>query len=348
MIIPTQGNLLEAQAEALVNTVNTVGVMGRGIALQFQRAFPSNYAAYRKACGAGRVVPGEVFIYEENTLGGPRWIVNFPTKRHWKEKSRAEDILAGLADLVEQVEKLGIRSIAVPPLGCGLGGLDWRQVRPMIEEAFAAFPEVKVLLFEPAGMPDAAAMPNRTPRPKMTPGRAAVIGLLGKYEEMGYRLALLEVQKLSYFLQATGEPLRLQFRTHHYGPYADQLRHVLSTLEGHYITGYGDGQDKPDTSIRLLPDSLPDAEAFLADRPDTRARFERVLNLIEGFETPHGLELLSTVHWLADAGARSVPEVLQGLQEWSERKFHVFDEPQVELAWQRLKKTGLMAAPSSA
>lgn len=344
MIIPSQGNLLEAQADALVNTVNTVGVMGRGIALQFQRAFPANYAAYKKACDMKAVVPGKMFIFEENVLGGPRWIVNFPTKRHWKGSSRIEDIQNGLADLAEQVERLGIRSIAIPPLGCGLGGLAWAQVKPLIESAFASLPEVKVLLFEPVGTPEAAAMPNRTERPKMTAGRAAVIGLLGRYSEMGYRLALLEVQKLSYFLQVMGEPLKLEFRAHHYGPYADTLRHVMSRLEGHYLSGYGDGNDKPDTPVRLLPDSLPEAEEFLADQPQTFDRFEKVLSLIEGFETPHGLELLSTVHWLANAGATDLQQVLRGLQNWSARKFDAFNEVQVTLALTRLKEHRLIEA----
>jgi len=344
MIIPTQGNLLEAQAEALVNTVNTVGVMGRGIALQFQRAFPANYAAYKKACDMKSVVPGQMFIFEENLLGGPRWIVNFPTKRHWKGKSRVEDIASGLGDLAVQVERLGIQSIAIPPLGCGLGGLDWNEVKPLIEKAFGRLPQVKVFLFEPAGTPKAAAMPNRTPRPRMTPGRAAVIGLLGRYSEMGYRLALLEVQKLSYFLQAMGEPLKLEFRAHHFGPYADTLRHVMSRLEGHFLSGYGAGDDKPDTPVHLLPDSLPEAEAFLVDQPETFDRFGRVLALIEGFETPHGLELLSTVHWLAKAGAANVGEILHGLQSWSSRKFEAFTEAQVSLAYVRLKEHGLVAA----
>jgi O-acetyl-ADP-ribose deacetylase (regulator of RNase III) len=344
MIIPTQGNLLEAQAEALVNTVNTVGVMGRGIALQFQRAFPANYAAYKKACDQKSVVPGQMFIFEETVLGGPRWIVNFPTKRHWKGKSRLEDIASGLADLTHQVERLGILSIAIPPLGCGLGGLDWNEVKPLIEKAFAPLPQVRVLLFEPTGTPEANTMPNRTPRPQMTPGRAAVIGLLGRYSEMGYRLALLEVQKLSYFLQAMGEPLRLEFRAHHYGPYADTLRHVMSRLEGHYLIGYGAGEDKPETPIHLLPDALPEAEAFLVDQPNTYNRFERVLELIEGFETPHGLELLSTVHWLTNAGAANVGEILKGLQEWSARKFEAFTEEQISLAYGRLREHCLVAA----
>ena len=187
-------------------------------------------------------------------------------------------------------------------------------------------------------------MPNKTPRPEMTPGRAAVIGLLGRYAELGYRLALLEVQKLSYFLQAVGEPLKLSFRAHHYGPYADQLRHVLNKLEGHYTTGYGDGQDKPDTPIRLLPDALPEAEAFLTQQPATQERFERVLRLIEGFETPHGLELLSTVHWLAASGAHSAGEVMRGLRDWSERKFQSFTEPQITIALERLRAGGLLAA----
>lgn len=155
MIELTRGNLLETEVDAMVNTVNCVGVMGKGIALQFKQAFPDNFKAYQTACRAGDVVPGRMFVHANGNLVNPRYIINFPTKRHWRGQSRLEDIHSGLKALIAEVQRLGIRSIAVPPLGCGLGGLDWRVVRPMIEQAFAALPEVRVLLFEPVSTPAA-------------------------------------------------------------------------------------------------------------------------------------------------------------------------------------------------
>jgi O-acetyl-ADP-ribose deacetylase (regulator of RNase III) len=152
MIEKSRGNLLEAPAEALVNTVNTVGVMGKGIALQFRQAYPEMYRAYEKACKDGEVRLGEVQTFDLGGLAGsPRWLINFPTKGHWRAASRLADIETGLVDLVAKIRKLNIRSIAVPPLGCGNGGLDWKVVRPLIENAFADLPDVRVLLFEPAG-----------------------------------------------------------------------------------------------------------------------------------------------------------------------------------------------------
>ena len=172
MIELTQGDILRAEAEALVNTVNCVGVMGRGIALQFKRAFPANFATYAAGCKRDEVQPGRMLVVATGQLTNPRFIVNFPTKRHWKGKSRIEDIDAGLDALIADVKRLGIKSIAVPPLGCGLGGLDWAEIRPRVERAFAALPDVRVLVYEPSGAPDAAAMTRATEPPKMTPGRA--------------------------------------------------------------------------------------------------------------------------------------------------------------------------------
>jgi O-acetyl-ADP-ribose deacetylase (regulator of RNase III) len=149
MLELTTGNLLDANAEALVNTVNTVGIMGKGIALQFRLAFPRNFELYQSACKRGDVVPGKMFVVPTNRLDNPKYIINFPTKRHWKGKSRIEDIDAGLVDLVEVVRRENIKSVAIPPLGCGNGGLDWNEVRPRIESAFAALPEVRVLVFGP-------------------------------------------------------------------------------------------------------------------------------------------------------------------------------------------------------
>jgi len=297
MIKLVAGNLLKAEAEALVNTVNTVGVMGKGIALQFKQAYPDNYEEYRRACNHHEVRPGKMFVFATDKLVNPKYIINFPTKRHWKGKSRMEDIEAGLKALVEVVKEAGIHSIAVPPLGCGSGGLHWDEVKLLIEAAFRDLPDVTVMLFKPEGAPEAEEMRVDTKKPAMTPGRAALFGLLERYAMPGYRLTLLEIQKLAYFLQAAGEPLRLNFVRGKYGPYAETLHHVLQRVEGHFIRGYGDRSRN--ASIRLLPGATDEANAFLEDHNDTLQRLDRVGRLIEGFESPYGMELLATVHWLA-------------------------------------------------
>ena len=150
MIELSRGDLLNAPVEALVNAVNTVGVMGKGIALQFREKFPEMFRLYQAACAAGEVRVGAMHVFDRGvSASSPRWVVNFPTKRHWREPSRIADIDAGLVDLVAAVYRLGIKSIAIPPLGCGLGGLDWSEVRPRIEAAFAGETEVRILLFCP-------------------------------------------------------------------------------------------------------------------------------------------------------------------------------------------------------
>lgn len=345
MIELTQGDILKAHTEALVNTVNCVGVMGRGIALQFRKAFPENFKAYERLCDRKQLHPGQVFVYDLGRLESPRYVINFPTKRHWKGKSKLEDIRAGLEALVREIQVRGIRSVAIPPLGCGLGGLDWNVVRPMIEEAFYALPEVHVEVYEPKGAPEPEAMVNHTETPRMTPGRAALLGLMRRYLGglMDTSVSLLEVHKLMYFLQETGEPLRLDYTKAVYGPYARNLRHVLSRIEGHFVTGYGDAEDKPERTIELKPDASRLAEDYLKKHEATRERLDRVGNLIEGFETPYGMELLSTVHWVTTREeAQTQDEVLLRTYAWNERK-RMFKPDHVRIAWQVLKDKGWLA-----
>lgn len=149
MIDLVQGDLLEAHAEALVNAVNTVGIMGKGLALQFARAHSAMLADYQRACKAGEVQPGRMHIFVRPGSGLPRFLINFPTKRHWRSSSRIEDIAAGLDALVLDIQRLGIKSIAIPPLGCGHGGLDWNRVLPLIREKLQGLHQVRVLVYEP-------------------------------------------------------------------------------------------------------------------------------------------------------------------------------------------------------
>jgi len=346
MIVSGKGDILDADVEALVNTVNCVGIMGRGIALQFRKAFPDNFKFYRAACDRHQLRLGKVLVYELNRLENPRYVINFPTKRHWKAKSRIEDIEAGLKSLLQEVRKRGIHSIAIPPLGCGLGGLDWRQVRPRIEASFRELPHVHVILYEPAGAPSAEEMVKEKKVPNMTVGRATLLGLMRRYlaAVMDPAISLLEIHKLMYFMQEAGEALRLRYEKGTYGPYATNLRHVLSHIEGHFITGYGDAEDRPDRQIELKLSAAKKAEAFLKNHAATRRRFDRVVDLIQGFETPYGMELLSTVHWVsAREGARTAAEAVTKTYDWAERK-SMFEEPHIRMAWELLDRKGWLPA----
>ncbi|HMH52887.1 MAG TPA: macro domain-containing protein [Candidatus Acidoferrum sp.] len=342
MVELTLGNLLEAQADALVNTVNCVGVMGKGVALQFKQAFPENFQQYERACRHGEVKPGQMFIVER--LVRPRFIINFPTKRHWKGKARLADIESGLRALVEDVKRLRIGVIAVPPLGCGNGGLEWADVRPRIEAAFARVPEVRVLLFEPFGAPQPDEMRVATDRPGLTRARALLLELLAAYAAPGYKASLLELQKLAYLLQAAGEQLKLKFTKHIRGPYAEPLNQVLQRLEGHYIRGYGDRSGH--AGIYLLPGAVESAAERLSDEPGTADLIARVSRVIEGFETPYGMELLATVHWVAmefPDVAEDPEAAIRRVKEWSARKRVAFRDEHIRKAWRRLHGQGWLS-----
>lgn len=346
MIQIKTGDILTADAEALVNTVNCVGVMGRGIALQFRNAFPDNFRAYKAACDRKEMASGKMFVVDLNRFENPRLVINFPTKAHWKGKSRLEDIKVGLVDLVRVLREHRVKSVAIPPLGCGLGGLNWAEVRPLIEQSLAEVPNVEVLLYKPAGVSQAGEMVNRRTAPKMTLGRAALLALMGRYLRslMDDSISLLEIHKLLYFLQECGQPLRLRYQKGTYGPYAENLRHVLMDMEGHYTVGFGDGADRPDTSIEPKGDAVEQGVRFLAmDRP-TLDRFDRVGRLISGFETPFGMELLATVHWgNTREGAQDLHDAARLTHAWGRRK-QMFTGEQIKIAWDRLATEGWLRA----
>ena len=344
-----EGDIIKADAEALVNSVNCVGIMGRGIALQFRKAFPDNYKSYAAACDRHEVEPGHMFVFETHALTNPKYIINFPTKRHWRGKSRMEDIEAGLDALVEEIKSRGITSIAVPPLGSGLGGLDWSLVEPLITFALSGAPDVHALVYKPSGAPAAAKMAKAAKVPTMTPGRAALVGLIQRYLDglLEPFISLLELHKLMYFMQEAGEPLKLKYVKAIYGPYAENLRQVLIAIEGYMTFGYAEGGDQPGKLIQIVPGATEEAEPFLAAHPETLARFERVVDLVSGFETPFGLELLATVHWVATyESAFTTPEVIEKTYAWNDRKMR-FSRDQITMAADVLSGKGWMELQSS-
>lgn len=350
MIKFTSGDILRVDAEAIVNTVNCVGIMGRGIALQFKKAWPKNFKVYAIACKQKKVQPGSMFIVETGQLTNPKYIVNFPTKRHWRGASKIEDIELGLSALVRDIKEKRIKSIAIPPLGSGLGGLDWADVRQLIEAKLCNLDDVEILVYEPKGAPENDKMVKNRQVPKMTVGRAVLIKLMHRYLSglLDPTVTLLEVHKLLYFMQASGEPLNLEYKKAAYGPYAQNLRHVLNAIEGHFISGYADGGDAPEKELQFVPGAMDEAETFLKQHPDTRERFEKVAELVNGFESSFGLELLASVHWvIKQENAQTIDDIIQKIYAWNERK-RQFTPRQIALATKTLHdKNWLNVAASS-
>jgi O-acetyl-ADP-ribose deacetylase (regulator of RNase III) len=348
MITFTQGNLLEARAEALVNTVNTAGVMGKGIALMFKERFAENFRLYAAACKAKEVRTGKMFVTEVHELGGPRWIVNFPTKQHWRGNSRIEWITEGLQDLRSFLIENKVKSIAIPPLGAGNGGLDWAQVRPRIEEALSGL-DTEILVFEPTQKYQNVA--KRTGVEKLTPPRALIAELVRRYWVLGMECSLLEIQKLAWFLERSIEragltPLNLRFVPHRYGPYADHLRHLLEQLDGSYLHCDKRLGDAGPLDVIWFDDGR---KAFVQTYLQSQAKeyapaLEATAALVDGFESPFGMELLATVDWLLakEGVAPTVSAVREGLRHWhggsgaAERKDRLFDDRALGIALERL------------
>ncbi|TAE28805.1 MAG: phosphatase [Cytophagales bacterium] len=340
MIRYTQGNLLNAPTEALVNTVNTVGVMGKGIALQFKETYPKNYALYRAACKAGAFKTGEVLAVQDETATGQKWIINFPTKEHWKGRSEYEYIESGLKALRAKLVELAVNSVALPPLGCGNGGLDWEVVKPMIEAHLGDL-AIDILLFEPNEVIKAALQQENAPKEvKLTPARAMLLYSLFAYENQGEQSSLFVANKLAYFLQRIGEKLRLTFEPHFYGPYSVQVGHVLYNLNGVYLNGMEQNQAGPFDPLYLNYQKWDEVKEYVNRELSAmqRERLEKLLRLINGFESAFSLELLATVDYLMKERGESTPkeDVRKQIEDWSSRKTKLFRTEYIEIAQSHL------------
>ena len=354
MIRFTSGNLLNADVDAVVNTVNTMGVMGKGIALMFKERFPENYKAYAAACKAKRMELGQMFVTESPELAGPRWIINFPTKANWRFPSKLAWIESGLADLKRVIAEIGIRSIAVPPLGAGNGGLDWRDVRALIEAALGDLADVDVLVYEPT-----AAYQNvtkTTGKEDLTPARALIAEMVRRYEVLGFDCSILEVQKLGWMLSRViarlglTDPLKLKFEANRYGPYADNLRHLLDNLDGSYLHSEKRLADAgPADVLHFAPDHEQKLGAYL--RTAEGAAFGEAIAktdaAIDGFQSPLGMEALATVDWILtrENVNPTVPDVREALGRWptpgaGERKQKLFADKLLKAAIDRSMQIG--------
>ncbi|RLL67889.1 macro domain-containing protein [Streptomyces sp. Z26] len=349
MITETRGNLLRDDAQALVNTVNTVGVMGKGIALQFKRAFPEVFTSYAAACAAGEVKPGTV---QAVPVPGGRWVLNFPTKRHWRQPSRIEDIRTGLDDLARVLGELRISSVAVPPLGCGNGGLPWPEVRSLIVEKLQDL-DVDVRLYG-LGTPSPEDMPTATAPPELNRQRARFLTAVGRYIGSAWsagitevpKASLLEFHKIAYLLQGAGADLGLRFEAGHYGPYSSGLDRAMAALESHHVIGFGDGTGGARADISLRPETAEKAEEIVRGDSEFEQAWQKLSRTFTGYEYPEGMELLASVHYLAtrDGGApRDPDEVARDLAAWSSRKKRLFPSEDASVAWARLNETRLFS-----
>lgn len=354
----TQGNLLEAGTEAIVNTVNTVGVMGKGIALMFREKYPENFKAYEAACKAGEVQVGRMFITAGVELGGPRWIINFPTKKHWRQPTKLEWVRDGLVALKNVIREKGIKSIALPPLGCGNGGLDWAVVRPMVEAMLGDLPGVDVVVYEPTAKYQNVAKKQGVET--LTPARALIAEMIRRYGVLGMDCTLLEAQKLAWFLERTirhqglQDPLDLRFAADRYGPYAQRLTHLLNGLDGSYLHCDKRLADAGAFDTIWFEDKKREKVEFYLKSQEAREylpALEATDSLIDGFQSPLGMEALATVDWLVEKEqvAPTLAGIRQGIRNWpagpvhAARKEKLFEDKLLELALERLQEAGLRA-----
>jgi O-acetyl-ADP-ribose deacetylase (regulator of RNase III) len=335
-------NILEIEAEALVNTVNTVGIMGKGIALQFKEKFQLNYNLYKKACKNKEVQIGKMFTTNTGYFTNPKFIINFPTKTDWRAHSKIEYINDGLDDLIKIINEKNIRSIAIPPLGCGNGGLDWIIVKQLIEQKLYKISEsVKIEIIEPGH--HSYSRTTKAAAPPLTKARAIILALADFYRVLGFDTSHLELQKLAYFMQEMGQTdLKLNYSKGTYGPYATNLKHLLAYLEGYYIKGQIRFQDlKPIDPLQLSEDKLPGVHDYLKDNLtiEESNRLKKVEQFITGFESPFGLELLATVLWAKQSmNSTDIKSIEEYIHNWSERKKQLMITKQIEIALTRINK----------
>lgn len=340
MITFKTGNLFDEHADALVNTVNTTGVMGKGIALQFKTAYPESYYQHKKAADEKKLHVGEVQVVPVNRMNGVKYVINFPTKEHWRSPSKLEWIESGLTDLRDKIAEYQIKSIALPPLGCGNGGLDWGIVKPLIVNELSLV-DADIIIYEPSdAIKEILKREDKPTAPKLTPARAMLLFLLYKYRALGEFASEFAAEKLSYFLQRFGEDqLKLDFKKAYYGPYSGKIKHVLFFLNGYYIKGYEQKDTKPFESLELIISKKDEVDAFLAKSITTieKKRLNTVAEFIEGFESPYGLELLATVDMIIQENKSTDINLIKESM-WSTRKQNIFPTNHIELAVRHLNR----------
>lgn len=338
MIKYITGDIFESTAEALVNTVNTVGVMGKGIALQFKKLYPGNYNEYRRACKNGELTVGNLLITtDRNIESGDRIIINFPTKTDWRKSSEYSYIETGLDALAREITDRNIKSVAIPPLGAGNGGLEWTRVKSLIEDRLKNI-DARIFVYEP----NARIKEHlKTERVKLTGGRALLLYVLYDLVRNGSFVSEFAGEKICYFLQRFGAEkyFKLEYTPHFYGPYSGKVRYVLAALNGSYLMGYSDMDKKPFEPLTLIADGYDDVVSYIENNPSLKSIGDRTMKFLEGFYSDFSLELLSSVDYIINKEKTLDSDLIYGkLCGWNDRKRSMFDNKEyIELAVNKLK-----------
>jgi O-acetyl-ADP-ribose deacetylase (regulator of RNase III) len=338
MIKYIKGNILESNARALVNTVNTVGVMGKGIALQFKNAFHNNYKAYSEACKKNELTVGKLFVTVDGNLStGEKIIINFPTKMDWRKPSEYRFIEDGLDDLVSVIEKYQIQSIAIPPLGAGNGGLDWEKVKKIIERKLSHL-NVEIIVYEPTAR---IVEKIKNERVKLTNARALLLYVLYDLVKNGEYVSEFSSEKVCYFLQRLGAKkyFNLEFEPNFYGPYSGKVRFILNALNGSYIMGFSDMNKKPFEPLILVADGYEIVREHVESNPELFTIAKKTTAFLNGFYSDFALELLSSIDYITDQQKTFERHVISDkLEEWSNRKRSLFSNPKyIDISVNRLQ-----------
>ncbi len=338
------GNLFESKAEAYVNTVNTVGVMGKGIALQFKKLFPNNFKKYKELCDKKEFNIGQLLVIkDQNTITGEKTIINFPTKKHWKSPSEYEYIESGLNDLVKIINEYKIKSIAIPPLGSGNGGLQWSKVKSIIKEKLESIEDCDIYVYEPNSKVKEILSKERV---KLTPARGMLLYMLFELVKNGEFVSEFASEKLCYFLQRFGgqKHFNLEYSPKFYGPYSGKVKHVLNYLNGSYLMGYGGKDKKPFEELDLIVDSESQVNDYINKDSELKEIVVNTSSFLNGFYSSFGLELLSTIDYIANSNKNSDKEFIKNeLNNWSNRKKTLFSNDRyIDISINHLEKSKLL------
>lgn len=338
------GNMFDEPTEAIVNTVNCVGVMGKGVALEFKNRWPENYRAYKELCDKNLLVTGQMFVFQNISMfdnGSHKYLINFPTKKHWRSKSKISYIEEGLDALILEITKLKIKSVSLPPLGCGNGGLEWSDVKTLIEAKLSNITNTKFVVFVPKEYlvnPEFKLVPK-----EMTANRATLVKTIGDFEiYFGGHLTRLSIQKLTYFLQCFGIDFGLNFKKEKFGPYSEVLNNALKSMESkNFIQGY----TTEAREVTVTSGAFAAAEEYLNSESNLYylEAIKKLSHLIEGYESPFGMELLASIHYLYKSkNVKTIDDFLKEFSNWNKHKRNSFKQNEVLCAINRLTEDGLM------
>ncbi|MCG8386295.1 MAG: macro domain-containing protein [Cytophagales bacterium] len=343
MIKYLTGNIFDSKAEALVNTVNTVGVMGKGVALQFKKAYPNNFKAYSQACKDEQIDIGKLFVTKDgNVSTGEKYIINFPTKKNWRKPSEYEYIEKGLEDLLNVIDYYKLKSIAIPPLGAGNGGLEWQKVKTIISKYLGQV-DVEVLVYEPSTLIKEKLKKERV---KLTDARALLLYVLYDLVRNGEYVSEFSSEKVAYFLQRFGasKHFKLTYQPNFYGPYSGKIRFVLNALNGSYIMGYSDMNKKPFEPLTLVADGCEEVKKFVEAKPELKKVADKTMEFLDGFYSDFALELLSSIDFISvQEKSLNRDLIIAKLESWSDRKRSMFSNPKyLDISLKHLNKMQLL------